>query len=121
MLALGLFLAALVIDPMVADYVPGAVLKMKAVGPIIADTIGRSWCILYIGDHKDACLMDQRPSSICPIRATLFISARITFWLNVQSLRTNFFDAPVFVALIPIAEGVEETRHPFGLVGLWGY
>jgi len=120
-MALGLFLAALVIDPIVADYAPAAELKMKAIGPIIAGTIGRFWCILYIGSHKDACVMNRRPSSICPIRATLFISARISLRLNVQSLRTNFFDAPVFVALIPIAEGVEKTRHPFGLVGSWGY
>ena len=109
------------IDPMVADYAPAAVLKMKAIGPIIAGIIGRFWCILYIGSHKDACLMDQRPSSICPIRATLFISARVSLPLNVQSLRTNFFDAPVFVAVNPSAESMEETRHPSGLVGLWGY
>lgn len=35
--------------------------------------------------------------------------------VNVSSLRRNFFDALVFVALIPVAESIEEMRDVIGL------
>ncbi len=41
--------------------------------------------------------------------------------VNIHSLRRNFFDALVFVALIPVAESIEETRDALGLFSFWLY
>ena len=44
-----------------------------------------------------------------------------TIRVNVHSLRTNFFDALVLVAFIPVAESIEELREVFDIAGIWFY
>ena len=184
-LALGLFPAALVVQPALGDVFMGEVLEQTGIALVIAGILGRFWSILYIGGYKDTCVMDQGPYSMCRHPLYFFSTMAVlgfglmvqslvfavfmagvvflvlnatasreeaylrhaygpeydayakrtprilpnpflfrtteTIRVNISALRTNFFDALVFVAFIPLAESIEEARDLLGLFTLWLY
>lgn len=184
-LAILLLPLALFIHPVMAGHVSGEVFEQIGIVLVVAGIVGRFWATLYIGGHKNACVMDKGPYSVCRHPLYLFSTmAVLGFCLMVQSivfaglfagvvfivlsltaareeaylrsvfgreydvyaartprilpnpflfrttpeirvnvavLRTNFFDALVFLALIPLAESLEEMRGSFGFYQLWLY
>ena len=114
---LGLLPLTLFVDPILAPRAAGEVMENLGVGLIIAGVIGRFWSILYIGGHKNACVMDQGPYSVCRHPLYLFSTiAVLGFGLMLQSLVLAVFTTGVIFTILSLTAAREEgfLRRTFG-------
>ncbi|MDH2326403.1 isoprenylcysteine carboxylmethyltransferase family protein [Cereibacter sp. SYSU M97828] len=119
----GLRLATLALVPLLlftapaVDGLPAALLHGAGILCVVAAVLGRFWAILYIGGHKNRCVMQDGPYSICRHPLYMFSTiGAVGFGLMLESVTLTLLVGGMVLAILTATATREERdlRRMFG-------